>query len=107
MQTLTKAAAILLLLFGLTGAPIGPTASAQSESEGLDVDTDTLTQTLLIHPPIDARAKALSLSIREHTYRPVLQVGDQLASDFTLQRVGEDGIPRRYQPGADGAENED
>ena len=106
MQTLTKAATILLLV-GLTGALIGPPAIAQSESEGLNVETDTLTQTLLIHPPIDARAKALSLSIREHTYRPVLRVGDQLASDFTLQRVGEDGIPRRYQPGTDGTENED
>jgi murein DD-endopeptidase MepM/ murein hydrolase activator NlpD len=33
--------------------------------------------------------------------------GDQLARDFTIQKVGEDGVPRAYRPGTAGTQNED
>lgn len=74
---------------------------------GLDLESDTLTQSVLIHPPVDVGEKSLSLSTREHTYRSHLRLGDQLARDFTVQRVGEDGIPRAYRPGSNGERNED
>lgn len=74
---------------------------------GLDLERDTLNQTVLIHPPVDASGARFSLSTREHTYRSQLRLGDQLARDFTLMRVGSDGIPRAYEPGTAGKENED
>lgn len=64
------------------------------------------TDSVLIHPPIDATASGVSLAIREHVYKEQLRLGDQLASDFTLKQVGEDGIPHMYRPGTDGESNE-
>ncbi len=86
-------------------AAAGP-AVAQTP-HGLDLERDTLTQTVLIHPVIDASGDRMTLWTREHTYRSSLGLGDQLGRDFTLARVGEDGLPRTYRPGTDGARNED
>ena len=88
-----------LLWFALPGA-----AQAQ---RGLNPESDTLTQSVLIHPPVDASGDRLTLKTREHTYRSQLRLGDQLARDFMVARVGDDGIPRTYRPGTDGEQNED
>ena len=93
---------ITLLLWGICST--GHEAMAQ---RGLDVKSDTLTQSVLIHPPIDASGDPFSLATREHTYRSQLRLGDQLARDFMVKRVGDDGIPRAYKPGTDGEHNED
>ncbi|MFB6231941.1 MAG: M23 family metallopeptidase [Salinibacter sp.] len=74
---------------------------------GLDLEDDTLTQAVLIHPPIKVAKQTYSLTTREHTYRSQLRLGDQLARDFTVQKVGDDGIPRTYRPGSGGEQNED
>ena len=74
---------------------------------GLDLENDTLTQSVLIHPPIDVSGRRMDLNTREHTYRPQLRLVDQLARDFTVMKVGEDGIGRAYEPGTAGKENED
>jgi hypothetical protein len=84
-----------------------PEAAFAQMQHGLDLERDTLTQTVLIHPVIDASGDGMTLWTREHTYRPSLGLGDQLARDFTLARVGDDGLPRTYRPGTDGARNED
>lgn len=70
-------------------------------------DGKPYTDSVLIHPPIDATDSGVSLAIREHVYKEQLRLGDQLASDFGLKQVGEDGIPRTYRPGTDGEANED
>lgn len=74
---------------------------------GLDLENDTLTQSVLIHPPIAATAKRLDLSMRDHTYRSQLRLADQLARDFTVKKVEDDGIPRAYASGTNGKTNED
>jgi len=74
---------------------------------GLDLENDTLTQSVLIHPPIDVSGRRMVLNTREHTYRPQLRLVDQLARDFTVMKVGDDGIGRAYEPGTAGKENED
>lgn len=78
----------LLLALGL----LLPMQEARSQP-GLDLENDTLTQSVLIHPPIDAGGQNFSLSTREHTYRSQLRIVDQLARDFSVTKVGEDGIP--------------
>lgn len=104
-----RSAAHLIGVFfvALAFMSIYPALSEAKAQTGLDLENDTLTKTVLIHPVIDADEDSLSLSIREHTYRSQLRLGDQLASDFTVKRVGDDGIPRAYQPGTDGEDNED
>jgi hypothetical protein len=82
------------------------TTAAQTQ-HGLDLEQDTLTQTVLIHPVIDASGDGMTLWTREHTYRPVLGLGDQLARDFSVARVDDDGIPRTYRRGTGGTDNED
>ncbi len=74
---------------------------------GLDLENDTLTQSVLIHPPIEATSDSFSLSTREHSYRSQLRIADQLARDFSVKKVGEDGIPRAYRLGTGGKQNED
>lgn len=93
----------LFLAFALLFAPVNETRA----QAGLDLEKDTLTQSVLIHPPVDATADSLSLSTREHTYRPQLRLADQLARDFMVKKVGADGIPRPYEPGTRGTENDD
>ncbi len=61
---------------------------------------DTLTKSVLIHPVIDG-----NLVTTEHTFRPKLRLGDQLARDFTIGKITEDGIFRRYKN--DGKDNSD
>jgi len=73
---------------------------------GLDLESDTLTQSVLIHPPIEATGNGVDLSTREHAYRSQLRLADQLARDFTLQKVEDDGIARDYARGTGGKENE-
>jgi len=77
----------------LLASPWAAPQAVQAQ-HGLDVERDTLHQTVLIHPPIEASRARFALSTREHTYRSQLRLGDQLARDLTLMRVGSDGIPR-------------
>ncbi|MCS3658100.1 hypothetical protein GGQ11_002901 [Salinibacter ruber] len=100
--SLRPAAVFALILTGLTLVPTE--ARAQ---RGLDLENDTLTQSALIHPPIDVSGRRMDLSTREHTYRPPLRLVDQLARDFTVMKVGDDGIGRAYKPGTAGKENKD
>jgi hypothetical protein len=97
------AQSLLLFAFGLL---LFPMQEARSQL-GLTPENDTLTQSVLIHPPIDASGENFYLSTREHTYRSQLRIADQLARDFVVNNVGDDGIPRPYEPGTQGKENED
>jgi biotin carboxyl carrier protein len=74
---------------------------------GLDLQKDTLSQSIHIHPPIETGGDKFFLSTREHTYRTQLRLGDQLARDFTVKKVGTDGVPRAYEPGTQGTQNAD
>ena len=99
----------LALLLGGVLTPAGD-AAAQNRTDSHippDAPADTLTSTILIHPVIDINDRALTLSVREHTVKPYLRLGDQLASDFSVQRVGDDGIPRTYERGTNGEKNEE
>lgn len=102
IRTSLKALFVALAFFAVQSM----TGEAKAQ-RGLNLERDTLTQSVLIHPPIDATEDRFSLSTREHTYREQLRLGDQLARDFTVKRVGEDGIPRAYNSGTDGERNED
>jgi hypothetical protein len=97
------ATANLALALVVTFAP-PPRAQAQP---GLDLPHDTLTQSVLIHPPIDVSGDRLFLSTREHTYRSQLRLADQLARDFMVKKISDDGIGRPYRRGTDGTQNED
>ena len=95
---------ILVAIFTLTLLSFPAVAQAQEgpPPQGRELDRDTPTQTVLIHPPIKGR-----LSSSEHTYNPDLRLGDQLGRDFSVIKIGEDGIVRRYEPGSGGQNNED
>lgn len=95
----------LLFAFGLLCLGLRP-GESQAQT-GLDLESDTLTQSILIHPPIDAAEDSLSLLTREHTYRPQLRLVDQLGRDFAVKKVGDDGIARAYRLGSGGKQNED
>lgn len=82
-------------------------ANETRAQRGLDLENDTLTQSVLIHPPIDANEDDVSLTSSEHVYQTVFRLGDQLGRDFSIEKRGEDGIYRPYKPGTDGKENED
>ncbi|NBB86483.1 MAG: peptidoglycan DD-metalloendopeptidase family protein [Bacteroidetes bacterium] len=86
---------------------LAPTTNVAVGQHGISLDTDSLTQTVLIHPVIDADASRFSLVMSEHEYDPGLRLGDRLGSDFKVQKLGEDGVPRSYAPGTDGTKNED
>jgi hypothetical protein len=97
----------LLGVFCLAVSGLLLLASETYAQRGLDLENDTLTQSVLIHPPIDASEDGVSLTSSEHTYQPVFRLGDQLGRDFSVEKRGEDGIYRPYKPGTDGEENED
>ena len=103
----TKGCFISIFWAILIAASAGPEIATAQTPYGLDLERDTLTQTVLIHPVIDASGDGMTLWTREHTYRSGLGLGDQLGRDFTLARVGDDGLPRTYRPGTEGARNED
>jgi hypothetical protein len=74
---------------------------------GLALESDTLTKTVLVHPVIDTDADGMDLMSTEHEYKPALGQWDQLARDFLVTRVGDDGIPRLFRRGSEGTSNED
>lgn len=67
-----------------------------------NVENDTLTKSVLIHPVIETNDSELIFS-REHTYKDHLGLGDQLARDFIVITVTEDGIMKAFKN--DGKEN--
>jgi hypothetical protein len=74
----------------------------------LEAENDTLTSSILIHPPVATDGGNRSvLFTREHTYRPQYILGDQLARDFIVMTIGDDGIMRPFNPGSEGRRNED
>jgi murein DD-endopeptidase MepM/ murein hydrolase activator NlpD len=97
----------LLLVAGVALAGLLLPVTEATAQPGLSLENDTLTQSVLIHPPVDAGRPRLVLTTREHTYRSQLGLGDQLGRDFIVARVGKDGIPRAYKPGTNGKQNED
>ena len=102
-----RLAAGLFGFFGIALVGFILTPSEACAQRGLDLEDDTLTQSVLIHPPVDVSGRRMDLNTREHTYRPQLRLVDQLARDFTVMKVGKDGIGRAYEPGTAGRENED
>ncbi|MGM0546379.1 MAG: M23 family metallopeptidase [Bacteroidota bacterium] len=95
--TLTSFASFLFLIFGGLN-----TISAQY---GLaNVENDTLTKSVLIHPVIET-GKNEGIYSSEHTHKSKLRLGDQLARDFTLSVMQDDGMSKRYKN--EGKENED
>lgn len=62
---------------------------------------DTLTNTVLIHPVIDAEF----IYSGEHTYNPDLRNGDQLARDFVVGELTEKGFTEPFK--TDGSTNSD
>jgi hypothetical protein len=74
---------------------------------GLDVEDDTLTHTVLIHPPVAVSGGRSVLFTREHTHAASYDIGDQLARDFIVMQIGDDGIMRPFEPGTGGERNED
>lgn len=68
---------------------------------GQSTQRDTLTNTVLIHPVIDAE----TLYSGEHTYNPNLRNGDQLARDFIVGKLTEKGFTRQFK--TDGSTNSD
>lgn len=61
---------VALLIMALTAG------SVHAQEYGLQPSPDTLTQSILIHPPIDATEDGFFLSTREHTYDVHLRLGD-------------------------------
>jgi len=92
---------VALLVAALTAAP------AFAQDYGLQPAPDTLKQSILIHPPIDVTEDGFSLSTREHTYKSHLRLGDQLARDFGVKKLHDDGIARPYEPTSRGEANDD
>lgn len=74
--------------------------TAASAQRGLEVENDTLTKTVFIHPVI--KGEMIS---SEHTYRSKLRLGDQLARDFSVVKITDRGIVRRFKN--DGKTNDD
>lgn len=68
---------------------------------GQSTQRDTLTNTVLIHPVIDAE----SVYTAEHTYKPHLRNGDQLARDFIVGKLTDQGFTRKFK--TDGSTNSD
>ncbi|MBN2732808.1 MAG: M23 family metallopeptidase [Balneolaceae bacterium] len=68
---------------------------------GQSTQRDTLTNTVLIHPVIDAE----SVYTAEHTYNPNLRNGDQLARDFVVAKLTDKGFTRKFK--TDGSTNSD
>lgn len=94
---LTSFTTFLLLIIGSLNK-----ASAQY---GLaNVENDTLTKSVLIHPVIDTDQNE-GISSGEHTHKSRLRLGDQLARDFTLSVMQDDGMSKRYKN--EGKTNED
>lgn len=106
-STVNRLTVGLLGAFGIALTGLLLTPSEACAQRGLDVENDTLTQSVLIHPPIGVSGRRMDLHTREHTYRPQLRLTDQLARDFTVMKVGKDGIGRAYKLGSAGKENED
>lgn len=79
---------------------------AVSEAEaqyGHSTQRDTLTNSVLIHPVIDAGEHAVFTS--EHTHKDYLRLGDQLARDFVVTKLSDKGFSQTHKN--DGLENED
>ena len=81
---------------------IGIALSVEAQShQPNQVARDTLTQTVLIHPVIDDDHIVSS----EHEYNSNLRLGDQIARDFSIVKISDYGILRRFE--GDGKANED
>lgn len=89
---------ISLFLILLTFTAITPLTKAQNQPA--DTNRDTLTQTVLIHPVIDDEHIVGS----EHEYNANLRLGDQIARDFSIAKITDNGILRRFE--GDGQSNE-
>lgn len=59
-----------ILMFCAALVVMGTCVAAAQPQHGLDLERDALTQTVLIHPVIDASGDGMTLWTREHTYRP-------------------------------------
>ena len=84
---------IVLTLFLLAQA-------GNAQQRGLQVEKDTLNKSVYIHPVIKGEMVST-----ENEYRSQLRLGDQLARDFSVAKITENGIVRRFKN--DGRTNED
>lgn len=97
----------LLHVFSIALAGLLLLVNEAPAQRGLDLENDTLTQSVLIHPPIDATGDSLDLSTGEHEYKSQLRLADQLGRDFVVEKLCKDGIGRAYRPGSRGTQNKD
>lgn len=81
---------IMIVLLVMILSTINTGVRAQSITK---VNRDTLTQTVIIHPVIEGKHIVSS----EHEYDPDLRLGDQLARDFSIARINDQGILRRFK----------
>lgn len=99
---------VKVLFIALTVLLADASPSIAQSQLGLDVEDDTLTNTVLIHSPVATpEDRSTVLFTREHTYRSHYTKGDQLARDFIVMKIGDDGIMRPFNPGSEGRRNED
>lgn len=66
----------------------------------VDIHDDTLSSSVFIHPVINGE-----MAGSEHEYKENLGLGDQLGRDFTIGKINDKGIVRRFK--TDGSTNED
>lgn len=66
----------------------------------VDIHDDTLSSSVFIHPVIKGE-----MTGSEHEYKENLGLGDQLGRDFTIGKITDKGIVRRFK--TDGSTNED
>lgn len=100
--TLKKLTVTTLALLILT--LIFPVSQATAQYGLANVQDDTLTQSIVIHPVIKT-AENEGIASGEHSHKSKLRLGDQLARDFTLSVMQDDGMSKRYKN--EGKTNED
>ena len=97
-MSLFRNCCITSLFIVMIGMAVSVEAQSQQPKQAVH---DTLTQTVLIHPVIDDDHIVSS----EHEYNPNLRLGDQIARDFLIAKITDQGFLRRFE--GDGQENTD
>lgn len=94
-KTIYRITGIFILLF-LIFVP----KQSKAQYGSVDTHNDTLSNSVFIHPVIKGEMVS-----SEHEHKPNLGLGDQLGRDFTIGKITDKGIVRRFK--TDGLTNED
>ena len=103
MMPLLHHKTIRLLTVALLSVMIFISTDEIKAQKTVTAGVDTLTKSILIHPVIEAGDGHIVSS--EHTYKPKLRLGDQLARDFGIGKLSDKGFLKRFKN--DGTANED